>query len=203
METVEENRPKQNKGNRRKTGRGYRGQSSGAHSRPWREDMVLLERVGIVNAAWQEGKSAAKTVEIVNRWLERKYPQEPPISISLVYEDRKRALELAKTAVVSHTEKHLAAAEHLREVAYDAFRSTATGSLNRSGYLSIAKGAIELEAKLDGSLQADNKVQVVVSQSGEIVAKALLDTLMDPTLELSAEQIEKARGILARRLGGE
>jgi len=187
-------------GNRRTTGKRMRGIE--AKQVPWRQDPIILDRIRVGAAPWLEGRSPAECLAVVNQYLAARYPDEPPIAKTALYEDRQHFIELRKEQAPAAADHHLAEYDHAMEEAWRAFRDTKNQSLNKSAFLSLIAGIVERKAKLDGSLRPDAAtVQVnIESAQVEIVAVAL-DASLDEA-GISTEQRFAILQGMAKRLKG-
>lgn len=188
-------KPSARKPANRRTGRarGWSGQKGGAHTIPWRDDQVIVDRVEVGQKPYREKKTDRECLDYVNRWLAQAYPKEAPISLTTLKDDRRRALELRREAVVNAVAEHAADMDHLIAEAWAAYQDLDDRSLNRSALLNVVVRAVELKAKLDGSLRKDTTA--LVNVEGDVVQKVV-------HLVPSEEELRKAVGVLGAHMPG-
>jgi hypothetical protein len=120
--------------------RGYSGQKGGSHTIAWRQDQVILARIGQV----RELRARKLTYLEIAATLE--------ISADTVKEDLSRGIELAKDEAADALQIHLDALNQLAREIRSRLEATGNQSLN-VGQLYGQLRQIEMDiAKLDGSL---------------------------------------------------
>ncbi len=105
---------------------------------PWREDAEILIRVAEVGQRVVSGETTQEIAAALG------------VSVKTVTDDRARWRELARQAPIGALEESVDKLRLVYRSALDAFRLTASSSLNRSAYLSVARQAVMDEAKLLG-----------------------------------------------------
>ena len=119
--------------------------------RNWWDDVDILARVRRVHSLTQEGLFASKIASMLK------------VHERTVHEDRARYLELAREDIKRDVKDHIADLERVIEEAYAAFHSISSSStfgIKRSDYLNIIRQAKMDIAKLDGSLNPEQPLQV-------------------------------------------
>ena len=133
-------RAKANRGNRRTGYARNRHTAPGVKSKtlPWDKDQEILERMAQVQTMVAAG--------MTNREMAERLGVHP----STVGDDRARLRVLAERAPIGALVESVDKLRFLHRQALQAFAATASSSLNRSAYLSVARQAVMDEAKLLG-----------------------------------------------------
>lgn len=165
--------------------RGYRNQKGGAHTLPWHEDPIILDRIEFGRVPWLQKKSEAECLAIVNQKLAEAFPDEPPISRETLYLDRKRAIELRQQRTVSQIDEHLEEYDYLKSKAHKLLAEQKSNSQNVTGLVNGIASIIEKQSKLDGSH--------IERQS---IAVGVVDGDTNPLAELTPSEFGQACGVL-------
>lgn len=144
------------RGNRR-TGksRGYRAQKGGAHTRAWREDPVIRERVTLVRRMMAEGTPRIEMLMPMNLIMKRH--GEIEVGLATVDADIQRVKQEWTSEEDDSKDllrQHIEGIRQVRREGWRAFRSTPANSMNKSGLLKVIHDSELSEAKLDGSLDS-------------------------------------------------
>ena len=137
---LEPDGPKRNRGNRRTGYSKNRHTAPGLHpgQLPWDKDREILERLAQV----QQMLAAGHTSKEIGARL--------GLHEDTIDDDRRRLRILAERAPIGALVESVDKLRFLYRQALGAFAATASSSLNRSAYLSVARQAVMDEAKLLG-----------------------------------------------------
>jgi len=176
---------------------------------PWRDDIVIRERLDEVARLWAEGLSVTNSVAPLNAWLDAKgYPE---ITRTTLGEDRKRLATLARESHPQAQEEHSLKLNHLTEKLYDRLNQGTCDKCGRGPMSEMAQAQLwsvlqrnlSEHAKVDGAMvtrietriekTATDAIKILVLQVlpdhgiDESTILALLDDPRVRDLEVSSE----------------
>ncbi len=142
---------------------------------------------------------------MVNAWLGASHPEEPPISRTALFEDRRRAVELRRRDAPADLDEYLLELEALVSEAWTAFDEARDTSLNRSAFLGIVRQAVSDRARVLGldkadQAQAGGPVNVTIftpsAEDVRVAMETLGDRLTAPSLTvIDAPEVEEPREV--------
>lgn len=197
--------PRKPANRRRGASRGRVGQPGGAHAIPWDEDRVILARIGVGMEAWLAQRRPQECLDQVNAWLAEHLPAEPAVSLTTIYEDRRRALELRRRHGGElgqlAVEQHIAELEEAQREAWARLSRTKDGSQNVTGLVNAIASIVERKAKLDGSLTERRQITTEVTLAGEGQAPALTNEDLAKGCAVLYQHSEEFRAAFDAELG--
>lgn len=125
---------------------------------PWRDDIVIRERMDEVAKLWNEGLSVTASVAPLNSWLVSKGYQ--TVQRHVVTDDRKRLMELARELHPDAQFEHSEKMRHLANRLYARIDAGACDKCGRSGMAEMAEAqmysviqrTLAEHAKVDGAV---------------------------------------------------
>lgn len=175
-----------------RTGGAARGRRGKVGTLAWRDDPDILRRVELVGSLYH--CSGAAIHRAVNEMLERE--DKPPVALSTVWEDRRRALELwrARASTGRGVEMRLAQIQEVLEETWQRLREIppANGQ-SAAALLAVALRCVEDAAKLDGSWGA-GAIEANVSIDTSSFGKSPLEQLQSG--EISEDEYMTALRVL-------
>lgn len=174
-------KPVNPRANRRPTGKNKRARGIISQQIPWRDDPVIIERVRIGRIPYMERRSEAESVRFIREWQAANTPDEPPISLSTMREDRKRFLELSKQDIENARAEHIAEVDYLIAGSFDRLDRLKDTSQNVTGLTNAILTGIKTKGQLDGSLKEGPQQTTVHIDHIDVVVTQLMTLVADPT----------------------
>ena len=156
-------------------GRGVRNN----RNRPWREDVLIRERMELVHKMWVEGAQENEMLVAVNKWAAVKIPSHPMFGRSTIQTDKKNLLALIDEESAELRTEHLESLRHLKNRAYKTLDQPGLDDMAKPGLMNVIRAAEETGAKIDGSLvhRTESKVMMTNDMQARILVQVLVKHL--------------------------